>query len=125
MENVIVLKSKAFAVRIVRLYQHLTDVKKEFVLSKQLLRSGTSIGANVREAHRGQSKKDFTSKMNIALKEAAETEYWLELLNETGYFQSTNYNAQSTNDAFESIYKDCNELNKLLIAIVKSTNQNK
>jgi len=114
-ENIIIDKSKAFAVRIIHLYQHLTDEKKEFVLSKQMLRSGTSVGANVREAHRGQSKKDFVSKMNIALKEAAETEYWLELLNETGYIANT---------AFESIYKDCNEINKLLIAIVKSANTN-
>jgi len=113
MSNVIVEKSKAFAVRVIRLYQYLSKDKKEFVLSKQVLRSGTSIGANVREAHRGQSKKDFASKMNIALKEAAETEYWLELLHGTDYIDST---------AYESIYKDCNELNRLLIAIVRSAN---
>jgi len=113
MGNAIVDKSKAFAVRIIRLYQYLNGDKKEFILSKQVLRSGTSIGANVREAHRGQSKKDFVAKMNIALKEAAETEYWLELLHETDYIDST---------AFESIYKDCNELNKLLISIIKSAN---
>ena len=74
-ENIIISKSKKFAIRIIRLYQYLSDVKKEFVLSKQLLRSGTSIGANVREAHNSQSKKEFISKMNIALKEAAESEY--------------------------------------------------
>ena len=84
-DNIILSKSKAFAVRIVRLYQYLCNDKKEFVLSKQLLRSGTSIGANVKEAVRGQSKPDFISKMSIALKEAAETEYWLELLYETDY----------------------------------------
>jgi len=115
MDNVIVSKSKSFAVRIIRLYQHLSNDKKEFILSKQILRSGTSIGANVREAHRGQSKKDFIAKMNIALKEAAETEYWLELLHETDYIDAS---------AYESIYKDCNELNKLLISIIKSSNKN-
>jgi len=114
-ENVILKKSKVFAIRIIRLYQYLNADKKEFVLSKQLLRSGTSIGANIREAHCGQSKKDFAHKMNIALKEAAETEYWLELLRETEYIEGS---------LFESIYKDCNELNKLLIAIIKSTNNN-
>jgi len=110
-KNIIIEKSKLFAVRIIRLYQHLCTEKKEFVLSKQVLKSGTSIGANVREAHRGQSKKDFIAKMNIALKEATETEYWLELLHETDYLE---YNA------FESIYKECNELNKLLISIINS-----
>ena len=115
MSNVIVDKSKTFAVRIIRLYEFLTTNKKEFILSKQVLRCGTSIGANVREAHRGQSKKDFIAKMNIALKEAAETEYWLELLHETEYIDHS---------AFKSIYKDCNELNKLLIAIIKSSNKN-
>ena len=114
-KNVILEKSKTFAIRIIRLYQYLSSEKKEFVLSKQILRSGTSIGANVREAHRGQSKKDFTAKMNIALKEAAETEYWLELLHESGYMDDV---------SFESIYKDCNELNKLLIVIVKSSSDN-
>ena len=113
-KNVIVEKSKTFAVRIIRLYQHLSSEKKEFTLSKQVLKSGTSIGANVREAHRGQSKKDFIAKMNIALKEAAETEYWLELLHETDYIDA---------DSFESIYRDCNELNKLLITIIKSSNK--
>ena len=112
-ENVVLVKSKAFAVRIVRLYQYLISDGKEFVLSKQLLRSGTSIGANIREANRGQSRKDFVSKMNIALKEAAESEYWLELLHETGYL---------TQSEFSSIMSDCNELNKLLISIVKATN---
>lgn len=112
-ENVIRDKSKKFAVRVIRLYQHLTDQKREFVLSKQLLRSGTSVGANVREAERAQSKKDFTSKMNIALKEAAESEYWLELLHETDYL---------TASEFDSMAKDCGELNRLLISIVKKAN---
>ena len=79
-ENPAVEKSFAFAVRIVRLYKYLCDEKKEFVLSKQLLRSGTSIGANIVEAQQGQSRKDFLSKMNVALKECAETKYWIELL---------------------------------------------
>ena len=87
--NIIVDKSKKFAIRIVNLYKFLVDNKKEYVLSKQLLRSGTSIGANVCEAIRGQSKADFGTKMNIALKEASETEYWLELLFQTDYLTET------------------------------------
>lgn len=86
-ENVIVEKSKSFALRIIRLYLYLCSEKNEYILSKQLLRSGTSIGANVKEAIRGQSKADFYAKMNISLKEASETEYWLELLHESGYIE--------------------------------------
>ena len=112
MENIVLDKSKAFAVRVIRLYQFLTNEKKEFVLSKQLLCSGTSIGANCREANRGQSKADFAAKMNIALKEADETAYWLELLHETHYL---------TDKAFESIYADCDELISLLVRIIKSS----
>ncbi len=89
--NVIVEKSKRFAVRIVNLYKYLVNDKKEFILSKQLIRSGTSIGANVHEAIRGISKADFKSKMSIALKEASETEYWLEILYETGYLTKKIY----------------------------------
>ena len=111
-DNIVVDKSKTFAVRIVRLYQYLCGEKKEFVLSKQILRSGTSIGANVKEAIRGQSKADFSAKMNIALKEASETEYWLELLVETEYISK---------QQFESVYEDCIELIKLLTSIVKSS----
>ena len=114
-DNIIIRKSKMFAIRIVKLYQYLTDMKKEFVLSKQLLRSGTSIGANVREAHSSQSKREFISKMNIALKEAAESEYWLELLYETEYLSE---------DEFLSIIADCNEINKILISIIKKSNIN-
>lgn len=110
-KNVVLDKSKAFAVRIIRLYQHLCESRKEFVLSKQLLRCGTSIGANVREAQHAQSKKDFLSKMSIALKEAYECEYWLELLMETDYL---------TSQEFASIKNDCGELNRLLITITKS-----
>ena len=82
-DNLIVDKSKSFALRIIKLYKYLVSEKKEYILSKQILRCGTSIGANVKEAIRGQSKADYYSKMNIALKEASETEYWLELLHES------------------------------------------
>ncbi len=110
-DNVIVAKSKAFALRIIRLYQWLVNEKREFVLSKQVLKSGTSIGANVKEGVRAQTKADFTAKMSIALKEASETEYWLELLNESDYIE---------NEHFESIYSDNKELIKLLMAITKT-----
>ena len=113
-ENIIVNKSKAFAIRIINLYRYLCDSKKEFVLSKQLLRSGTSIGANVKEAINAQSKKEFISKLNISLKEAFEAEYWLELLYETNYIEK---------HEFESIIVDCKELLKLLTAIIKSAKQ--
>ncbi len=109
--NAIREKSKVFALRIIKLYRYLCEEKHEFVLSKQILRCGTSIGANVREAKRGQSKPDFYSKLNIALKEADETSYWLELLYESDYI-----NRQS----FESVYQDCEELIKLLTSITKT-----
>ncbi|ABO50762.1 conserved hypothetical protein [Desulforamulus reducens MI-1] len=112
MPNIIVDKSFEFAVRIVRLYQYLCKEKKEFVLSKQLLRCGTSIGANVNEAQNGQSKADFGSKMNIALKEANETLYWINLLHATEYITKSQY---------ESIQKDAEELKRLLVSICKST----
>ena len=112
--NIILEKSKSFAIRIVKLCKYLND-KNEYILTKQLLRSGTSIGANVREAQRGQSKADFVAKMNIALKEACETEYWLEILYETEYLSK---------EEFESIYNDNNEITKLLTSIVKTTKQN-
>ena len=85
-------------------------------MSKQLLRSGTSIGANIKEALRGQSKADFYAKLNISLKEASETEYWLELLNESGYIE---------NKFFEGIYSDCQEIISLLVAITKHQNEQK
>ncbi len=113
-ENIILHKSKAFAIRIIKLFQFLQDNQKEYHLSKQLIRSGTSIGANVREAVRGFSKSDFLYKMNISLKEANETAYWLELLYETDYI---------TEQAFTSIYHDCDELIKLLTAIVKTSRE--
>lgn len=111
-DNIIVQKSKGFALRGIRLYQYLVKEHNEFVLSKQLLRSSTSIGANVKEAIRGQSKADFGAKMNIALKEASETEYWLELLHESEYLSTQEY---------DSIYSDCKELLKILTSIVKTT----
>ena len=111
-KSIIEDKSKKFAVRIIRLYKFLNEDKREYVMSKQILRSGTSIGANVKEGEYAQSKADFTSKMNIALKEAAETSYWLELLVETDYI---------TQEQFESINSDCVELIKILTAIIKNS----
>ena len=110
-ENVIVDKSKKFALRIIKLYQYLTTEKKEFILSKQLLRSGTSIGANVKEAVCGQTPADFYAKMNISLKETSETEYWLELLHESGSLEDR---------LFEGAYSDCKELLSILTAITKN-----
>ena len=111
MENTAREKSKRFAVRIVRLYQYLRNEKREYVLSKQLLRSGTSIGANLAEAECAISRKDFLAKVYIALKECAETKYWLELLQETNYLNT---------DAYQSIYADCEELRRMLSATTKT-----
>ena len=111
-ENIIQAKSYAFAVRIVRLYQHLSMTKKEFILSKQVLRSGTSIGANVEEAIGGQSRADFVSKMSIAYKEARETSYWLRLLKDTDYLSQSE---------FESIHADAEELCRIIASIQKTT----
>ncbi|MBQ3707047.1 MAG: four helix bundle protein [Clostridia bacterium] len=113
--NPILEKSKRFAVRTIRLYQYMIREKHEYVLSKQFLRSGTSIGANCREASRAQSRADFLSKLNIALKEADETAYWLELLYETDYLSAQQY---------QSIYRDADELTRILVAIVKSAKDN-
>lgn len=107
--NVIVQKSFAFAIRCVNLCKYLREEKKEYEMSKQLVRSGTSIGANVKEALRAQSKADFKSKLNISLKEASETEYWIELLWRTQYINET---------AAKSILADCVELIKLLTSII-------
>lgn len=115
-DNTSVEKSFAFAVRIVNLYKHLAEKHKEYVLSKQLLRSGTSIGANIAEAQRGQSKADFTAKMSVALKEANETQYWPKLLYKTDYLNRSQY---------ESMNTDVNELIRLLTAICKTSNSNK
>ena len=107
-------KSFAFAVRIVKLYRYLCDEKREYVLSKQLLRSGTSIGANIQEGLKGQSKRDFLMKMNISLKEAGETQYWLRLLVASEVL---------TEMEAESITADCTELVKMLTSIVKTTSE--
>ena len=112
--NIIKEKSRNFAIRIIRLYKYLCDEKKEFVLSKQLLRSGTSIGANVNEALCGISKKDFLAKMYIAYKETAESLYWLDLLNATDFISEKE---------FQSINNDCEELKKLLSSITKTTHE--
>ena len=114
-ETALQRKSKAFAVRIIRLYQYLCEEKHEYVLSKQVLRSGTSIGANVREAKRAQSTPDFYAKLFIALKEAEETEYWLELLVETDYIGQ---------NMFDSIYADNEEIIKLLVSSTKTIKEN-
>ena len=114
-DNVVKDKSLEFAVRIVNLYKFLVNEQKEFVMSKQILRSGTSIGANIREAEQAQSRADFINKLNIALKEANETEYWLELLIRTEYI---------TREQYESINIDSTEINKLLISIIKTTKNN-
>ena len=110
--NPILDKSKAFAIRIVNLYNYLKADKSEYVMSKQLLRSGTSIGANVREAVYAQSRADFLSKMYIALKEAGESAYWIEILEDTKYLTP----AQS-----KSIHDDCTELIKILSSITNTT----
>jgi len=114
-ENIVQVKSYAFAVRIVRLYQHLSVTKKEFVLSKQVLRCGTSIGANIEEAIGGQSRADFISKMSIAYKEARETSYWLRLLKDTDYL---------TVSEFDSIHTEIEELCRIIATIQKSTKGN-
>ena len=114
MEKAIQEKSFRFAVRIVNLCKYLQAEKKEYVLSKQVMRSGTSIGANVAEAQQAQSRPDFISKLNVSLKEAYETNYWLRLLHETQYLSQ---------EAFESIITDCSEIEKLLISIIKTTKE--
>lgn len=113
--NVIEQKSKAFALRIISLYQWLSTQKHEYVLSKQVLRSGTSIGANVKEGVRAQSTPDFISKLSIALKEAEETEYWLELLHESNILEQ---------DLYDSVYSENKELLKILTSIIKTTKTN-
>lgn len=114
--NVVLDKSFAFANRVVKLYKYLCTEQREWVLSQQLLRSGTSIGANVREAQRAQSRKDFTAKLNIALKEAYESEYWLELLQENEYI---------TKAQFKSVFNDCRELTNILSQIVITSKSKK
>lgn len=108
----IVTKSYDLAIRIVRAFQHLSQEKREFTLSKQLLRSGTSIGANVEEAQGGISKADFSAKLSIAYKEARETKYWIKLLRDTDYF---------TVKAAESLLKDVDELCRLLYSAINTS----
>ena len=114
-ENILIDKSIAFASRIIKLYQYLIRTKKESIISKQIVRSGTSIGANINEANYGQSKADFVSKMHIALKETAETEYWLKLLTMSEYI---------TEDMGQSLLKDCLEIKRMLIASISTAKEN-
>ncbi|MFK7031201.1 four helix bundle protein [Flavobacterium oreochromis] len=114
-KNVIKDKSFSFAIRMVKMYKHLTEVKREYIMSKQLLRSGTAIGALIRESEHAESKADFVHKLAISLKEANETEYWLLLLKETEYIDE---------NEFESIIYDIRELLKLLTAIIKTSKNN-
>jgi len=114
-ENVVKTKSFLFAIRVVKLYQYLCLDKKEFVLSKQLLRSGTSVGAMIRESEHAESKADFKHKLAIAQKEINETMYWLELLKETDYL---------TQDQFISLHTDAVEIIKLITSIIKSAKAN-
>ncbi|MCK4358971.1 MAG: four helix bundle protein [Candidatus Cloacimonetes bacterium] len=111
-KNVILDKSFDFAVKTVEVYKELKFNRKEYILSTQLLRSGTSIGANVNEATAAQSKKDFLSKMSIASKESRETLYWIKLLNKTGYLNNQEY------------FNDCKEIIRILTSIVKTTANN-
>lgn len=113
--NKILDLSKAYAIRIIRLYQFLNNEKREYILSRQLLRSGTSIGANVRESINAQSKLDFINKLNIALKESNETEYWLELLYETDYIEE---------NMFSSFITDNHNISGTLVNIIKTTKNN-
>ena len=113
--NIIALKSYAFALRIIKLYKYLVAEEKEYVFSKQVLRSGTSIGALIKEAEHAQSKADFVHKMNIALKEANETEYWLMLLKDSEYIDENSFN---------SIHPENIKLIKLLVSIVKTSRLN-
>ena len=114
--NIVRDKSFWFALRIVKLYRYLKEEKKEYVLSKQVLRSGTAIGALVRESQHAESKADFIHKLSIALKEANETEYWSELLFQSEYLEHRSY---------QSIHTDIEELLKLLTSIIKTTKENK
>jgi len=115
MANAIQDKSRDYAIRIIKCYKYLVEQKNERVMSKQLLRSGTSIGANTRESRNAQSRLDFLNKLNIALKEADETTYWLDLLHTTEYIDDKMY---------ISLDKDCNELISILVKIIKTIKEN-
>lgn len=114
-ESILSAKSYAFALRIVKLYQFMADERREYVLSKQILRSGTSIGANVEESVRAQSKIDFIHKLSIGQKEASETSYWLRLLRDAGYIEVK---------LAESFLEDCEEIQRLLTASIKTAKAN-
>ena len=113
-ESVLTDKAIAFAVRIVKLHQYLVRNKKEFVISKQIVRSGTSIGANANEANYGQSRADFIAKLHIALKETAETEYWIRLLSLSGYIG---------NDLGDSLLRDCLEIKRILVSSLNTAKE--
>ena len=113
-ENLLIEKSIAFASRIIKLHQHLVKAKNEMTISKQIVRSGTSIGANINEANYAQSRADFISKMHIALKETAETEYWLKLLETTEYI---------TEDMAKSLLDDCLEIKRILVATINTAKE--
>ena len=115
-DNVVLDKSFAFAIRIVKLYTYLCETKKEYVLSKQLLRSGTSIGANINEAQAGQSTNDFIAKMSIASKEARESRYWIDLLIHTDFLDASEQNTQT-------LRSEIDELVKMLTSIIKTTQE--
>lgn len=114
-ENLIQIKSYAFALEIVKAYKELTSDKKEYILSKQLLRSGTSIGANISEAVEGQSRKDFIAKLSISKKEAGETLFWINLLRDSDFLPSESAHQLSMN---------CREIQRILNAIISSTRKN-
>lgn len=115
-ENIIKNRSFDFALRIVELYQYLSDTKKEFVLSKQLLRSGTATGALVRESEHAESKADFIHKLSISLKEANESDFWIELLHRSGYVNESEY---------QSLFSDLDEIICLLVSIIKTAKANR
>ena len=114
MNRIVQDKSFCFAIRVVKLCKILREEQKEYIMTKQLLRSGTSIGANIAEAQQAQSKSDFVHKMSIALKEASETNYWIRLLHATDYLNDK---------AMESMIQDCSELEKILTVIIKSAKE--
>ncbi|MDR0798713.1 MAG: four helix bundle protein [Dysgonamonadaceae bacterium] len=114
-DSIVMVKAYDFALRIIKAYKFLNKEQREFVLSKQMLRSGTAIGALIKEGEHAQSKADFINKMNVALKEANETEYWLMLLKDSEYIDEK---------CFLSIHSDCSELIRILASIVKTTKQN-
>ena len=115
-ENILIDKSIDFAARIVKLTRYLSETKRENIISKQILRSGTSIGANINEAQYGNSKADFISKLHISLKETAETEYWLRLLNKSEYIDDK---------MSESLLSDCLEIKRILISSINTAKSDK